>query len=234
MDSRRRSAASGSRRGGSRQAARRLTGRTASPLFWCLVGHRVSWRSLRIDSAAARRSPSIVAAGVLPGEDDGTGRVDDEPGGVAGGHSRERVGAGALGAVPGHQQERVGQHLAHRAELGRRGGAGDRAHVAVAGLADVGGAELPHQVGDAQEQRPSVHLHLLQQRGAGIARAREDEDAVAGGAVVDQRLERVVAQVGAGGDGVGADARRPGRRSRRRRRTRRARRPRRWRRCRRA
>ena len=27
--------------------------RAASPLLWCLVGHRLSWRSLRIDSAAA-------------------------------------------------------------------------------------------------------------------------------------------------------------------------------------
>ena len=42
-----------SRAGRGRRAVRGRRPRTASPLLWCLVGHRVSWRSLRIDSAAA-------------------------------------------------------------------------------------------------------------------------------------------------------------------------------------
>ena len=86
------------------------------------------------------------------------------------------------------EQERVGQSLPHEAQLRRRGGAGDRTHVAVTGLAHVRGAQLSHQIGDAQEQRPPVDLDLLQERGAGVARAREDEDAVAVRAVVHQRL----------------------------------------------
>ena len=58
IDSSRRRAASGSSTpaGSGRRAGApsgRRGARTASPLVWCLVGHRLSWRSLRIDSAAA-------------------------------------------------------------------------------------------------------------------------------------------------------------------------------------
>ena len=130
-----------------------------------------------------------------------------KPRGITGGDAREGVRSGALRAVARHQQERVRQRLANGAELRRRRGAGHRADVAVAGLAHVGGAELAHEVGHAQEQRAAVDLDFLQEPRAGIARAREDEDAAALGAVVDQRRAGVVAQVGAGGDGVGADAR---------------------------
>ncbi len=46
-------AARRSRAGRRRRVVRGRRPRTASTLLWCLVGHRVSWRSLRIDSAAA-------------------------------------------------------------------------------------------------------------------------------------------------------------------------------------
>src|SRR5665647_749181 len=59
---------------------------------------------------------------------------------------------------------------------------------------------------DVQVQRPAVDLLLLQKAGARVAGAREHEHALAFRAVCDQRLQRVVAEIRAGGERVGGEA----------------------------
>ena len=73
-----------------------------------------------------------------------------------------------------------------------------RAHVTL--------AEPRDHVGHTQVERPAFAVGLLQGGGARVARAGQHEDAPALAAALDERSERVVAQIGIDRHGVGAEA----------------------------
>ena len=110
--------------------------------------------------------------------------------------------------MPGQQEGRARHELAQAREVLGRGGADDGADVVQAARAGRLRAEAVDDPGDALPQRPAAgELEVLEVGRAGVGRAHEDEHPGAGGARgVDERLERVDAQVRVGGEGVGAEA----------------------------
>jgi hypothetical protein len=121
--------------------------------------------------------------------------------------------------MPGSRKTGARHELAHAPDVLGDGRADHRADVVQDGVAaPADRAEVVDDPRHALPQRPALgELCVLDVGGAGVRRADEDEHAGAGGAgALEQRLERVDAEIRAGGERVGAEARDRAERRRRR------------------